>query len=60
MCALRSTRTAAECDLPIGFALARQLGMDGYAVRFDDLKSDGEVTLAVTGTAFAGTPFRAQ
>src|SRR5687767_4427310 len=31
--------------------------MDGYAVRFDDLKADGEVTLRVVGTAFAGAPF---
>src|SRR5437762_801489 len=31
--------------------------MDGYAVRHADLKSDGEVTLTVTGTAFAGAPF---
>jgi len=32
--------------------------MDGYAVRFADLKNDGEVTLRVAGTAFAGTPFK--
>jgi molybdopterin molybdotransferase len=31
--------------------------MDGYAVRFADLSSDGEVTLEVAGTAFAGAPF---
>jgi molybdopterin molybdotransferase len=31
--------------------------MDGYAVRFDDLKQGGEVTLKVIGTAFAGKPF---
>jgi len=31
--------------------------MDGYAVRFADLKSDGDVTLQVVGTAFAGVPF---
>ncbi|MDB5811276.1 MAG: molybdopterin molybdenumtransferase MoeA [Betaproteobacteria bacterium] len=31
--------------------------MDGYAVRFADLKADGEVTLTVAGTAFAGVPF---
>ncbi|HEV7821934.1 MAG TPA: molybdopterin molybdotransferase MoeA, partial [Burkholderiales bacterium] len=31
--------------------------MDGYAVRFADLKTDGEATLAVAGTAFAGVPF---
>ncbi len=32
--------------------------MDGYAVRFSDLRSDGEVTLKVAGTAYAGAPFR--
>ena len=32
--------------------------MDGYAVRFADLKSDGRVTLKMTGTAFAGVPFQ--
>jgi molybdopterin molybdotransferase len=31
--------------------------MDGYAVRFADLKADGEITLDVIGTAFAGKPF---
>jgi len=32
--------------------------MDGYAVRFADLKGDGEVTLKMTGTSFAGVPFK--
>lgn len=32
--------------------------MDGYAVRFADLNSDGKVTLRVAGTAFAGAPFQ--
>ena len=31
--------------------------MDGYAVRFADLKADGEVSLTIAGTAFAGVPF---
>jgi molybdopterin molybdotransferase len=31
--------------------------MDGYAVRFDDLRQDGEVTLKVVGVSFAGKPF---
>ncbi|HYJ19877.1 MAG TPA: gephyrin-like molybdotransferase Glp [Burkholderiales bacterium] len=31
--------------------------MDGYAVRFDDLRQDGEVTLKVVGASFAGKPF---
>src|SRR3979409_1426236 len=32
--------------------------MDGYAVRHADLKSDGEVSLKVVGSAFAGAPFK--
>jgi molybdopterin molybdotransferase len=32
--------------------------MDGYAVRFADLNTDGEVTLKIAGTAFAGVPFQ--
>ncbi|MDO8598275.1 MAG: molybdopterin molybdotransferase MoeA, partial [Sulfuricaulis sp.] len=32
--------------------------MDGYAVRFADLKSNGDVTLKIAGTAFAGVPFQ--
>ena len=31
--------------------------MDGYAVRFADLKPDGDTTLTVIGTAYAGKPF---
>ena len=31
--------------------------MDGYAVRFDDLKTDAQATLKVIGTAFAGKPY---
>jgi len=31
--------------------------MDGYAVRFADLPQDGQVSLQVAGTAFAGVPF---
>ncbi len=32
--------------------------MDGYAVRFADLKGDGDVALKVAGSAFAGAPFK--
>ena len=32
--------------------------MDGYAVRFADLKADAKVTLKVTGSSFAGIPFK--
>jgi molybdopterin molybdotransferase len=31
--------------------------MDGYAVRFADLPREGDVTLTVAGTSFAGAPF---
>src|SRR6185436_19800373 len=31
--------------------------MDGFAIRFADLKADGEVTLKVAGSSFAGKPF---
>jgi molybdopterin molybdotransferase len=32
--------------------------MDGYAVRFADLKADGDVTLKMAGTSFAGAPYK--
>ena len=32
--------------------------MDGYAVRVADLKTDGEVTLKIAGSSFAGAPFQ--
>lgn len=32
--------------------------MDGYALRFADLKADGKATLKVTGSSFAGVPFK--
>ncbi|MBX9904706.1 MAG: molybdopterin molybdotransferase MoeA [Burkholderiales bacterium] len=32
--------------------------MDGYALRFADLKADGKVTLKMTGSSFAGVPFK--
>ncbi|MBI4206132.1 MAG: molybdopterin molybdotransferase MoeA [Betaproteobacteria bacterium] len=31
--------------------------MDGYAVRFSDLKADAATTLPIAGTAYAGAPF---
>src|SRR5258705_8676295 len=31
--------------------------MDGFAVRFSDLKTDGETMLRIIGTAFAGKPY---
>jgi molybdopterin molybdotransferase len=32
--------------------------MDGYAVRHADLKPDGDVTLKLAGSSFAGVPFK--
>ena len=32
--------------------------MDGYAVRFADLKTDAETTLTIVGASFAGKPFQ--
>jgi molybdopterin molybdotransferase len=32
--------------------------MDGYAVRFADLQNDGKVTLKISGSSFAGVPFK--
>src|SRR5687768_9361567 len=32
--------------------------MDGYAVRHADLEADGDVTLKVAGSSFAGAPFK--
>jgi molybdopterin molybdotransferase len=34
--------------------------MDGYAIRFDSLASDGDTRLAVVGSAFAGKAFSGQ
>jgi len=43
----------APCNVPAHDNSA----MDGYAVRFDDVSTGGETTLAVVGTAYAGRPF---
>ena len=42
---------------PINVPQHDNSAMDGYAVRFADLKSDGETALKIIGTAFAGKPF---
>jgi molybdopterin molybdotransferase len=42
---------------PINVPSNDNSAMDGYAVRFADLKSDGEVTLKIAGTSFAGKPY---
>jgi molybdopterin molybdotransferase len=48
---------AEEVISPVNVPQHDNSAMDGYAVRFDDLKKDGEATLKVIGTAFAGKPF---
>ena len=42
---------------PINVPQHDNSAMDGYAVRFADLKTDGETALKIIGTAFAGKPF---
>jgi len=48
---------AEEVISPVNVPQHDNSAMDGYAVRFDDLKQDGEARLSVIGTAFAGKPF---
>ena len=42
---------------PLNGPAADNSAMDGYAVRFADLKADGEVKLNNIGSSFAGAPF---
>jgi len=42
---------------PINVPAHDNSAMDGFAVRFADLKPDGEVTLTIAGSSFAGKPF---
>jgi molybdopterin molybdotransferase len=51
---------AADVISPIDVPAHDNSAMDGYALRFADLKADGKVTLEVAGTAFAGAPFRGE
>jgi molybdopterin molybdotransferase len=48
---------AADVISPLDVPAHDNSAMDGYAVRFADLKPDADVTLRVTGSAFAGAPF---
>ncbi|MGD8795748.1 MAG: molybdopterin molybdotransferase MoeA [Thiohalophilus sp.] len=48
---------AEDIRSPINVPPYRNSAMDGYAVRGDDLPADGETTLELIGTAFAGNPF---
>ena len=42
---------------PINVPNYRNSAMDGYAIAYADLKSEGETPLRVIGTAFAGQPY---
>ncbi|MEO8004172.1 MAG: gephyrin-like molybdotransferase Glp [Betaproteobacteria bacterium] len=48
---------AEDVTSPVNVPQHDNSAMDGYAVRFEDLKADGDTTLKVLGTAFAGKPF---
>ncbi len=48
---------AADVISPVNVPGHDNSAMDGYAVRFADLKPDSEATLKLVGTAFAGKPF---
>jgi molybdopterin molybdotransferase len=43
---------------PIDVPAHDNSAMDGYAVRHSDLKGEGEVTLEVAGSSFAGAPYK--
>jgi molybdopterin molybdotransferase len=51
---------AADVISPLDVPAHDNSAMDGYAVRCADLKADGEVTLKIVGTAFAGVPYQGQ
>src|SRR5258705_3765871 len=42
---------------PVNVPQHDNAAMDGFAVRFSDLKTDGETMLRIIGTAFAGKPY---
>ncbi|MDP2239284.1 MAG: molybdopterin molybdotransferase MoeA [Burkholderiales bacterium] len=48
---------AQDVTSPLDVPAHDNSAMDGYAVRFADLKTDAKVTLKVAGTSFAGVPF---
>ena len=48
---------AEDVASPIDVPAYTNSAMDGYAVRSADLPAEGETTLTVVGTAFAGQPF---
>ena len=49
---------AADVISPVDVPAHDNSAMDGYAVRFADLKNNGKVTLRIAGSAFAGVPFK--
>ena len=49
---------AEDVSSPLDVPSHDNSAMDGYAVRFADLKADGEVTLKVAGSSFAGVPYQ--
>jgi molybdopterin molybdotransferase len=51
---------AADVISPLDVPAHDNSAMDGYAVRFSDLAAEGDVTLSIAGTAFAGVPFQGQ
>lgn len=51
---------AADVVSPLNVPAHDNSAMDGYAVRFSDLRTEVEVTLKIAGTAFAGVPFGGQ
>jgi len=48
---------AADVISPVDVPGHDNSAMDGYAVRFADLRQDGEASLRLIGTAYAGKPF---
>lgn len=49
---------AADVISPVDVPSHDNSAMDGYAVRHADLKNNGKVTLKLTGSSFAGMPFK--
>lgn len=49
---------AADVISPVDVPSNDNSAMDGYALRHADLKADGKATLKVTGSSFAGAPFK--
>jgi molybdopterin molybdotransferase len=50
---------AADVISPLDVPSHDNSAMDGYALRFADLKPDASVTLKVAGSSFAGVPYQA-